>query len=106
MDLSNGAKSIKDCEKKEGGFSRVFVFTMDDNSRVVARLPFPLAGPARLATASEVATIQYCVGTIIPGEDLTSLMLSAIQCNRKRAFRSRKFLTGVTMQQTALEANT
>ncbi|CAG7960595.1 unnamed protein product [Penicillium nalgiovense] len=32
---------------------------MDDNSRVVARLPFPLAGPARLATASEVATIQY-----------------------------------------------
>ncbi|KAJ5246157.1 hypothetical protein N7468_001140, partial [Penicillium chermesinum] len=59
VDLSNGAKSIKDCEKKEGGFNRVFVFTMDDNSRVVARLPFPLAGPAKLATASEVATIQY-----------------------------------------------
>lgn len=61
VDLSNGAKSIKDCEKKEGGFNRVFVFTMDDNSRVVARLPFPLAGPAKLATASEVATIQYCM---------------------------------------------
>lgn len=61
VDLSNGAKSIKDCEKKEGGFNRVFIFTMDDNSRVVARLPFPLAGPTKLATASEVATIQYCV---------------------------------------------
>lgn len=60
VDLFNGTKSIKDCEKKEGGFNRVFVFTMDDNSRVVARLPFPLAGPAKLATASEVATIQYC----------------------------------------------
>ncbi|KAI9036177.1 uncharacterized protein KD926_002207 [Aspergillus affinis] len=32
---------------------------MDDNSRVVARLPFTFAGPAKLATASEVATIQY-----------------------------------------------
>ncbi|KAI2794253.1 hypothetical protein POX_a00845 [Penicillium oxalicum] len=32
---------------------------MDDNSRVVARLPFPLAGGTKLATASEVATIQY-----------------------------------------------
>lgn len=59
VDLSNGVKSIKDCEKKEGGFNRVFIFTIDDNSRVVARLPFPLARPAKLATASEVATIQY-----------------------------------------------
>lgn len=60
VDLSNGEKSIRDCEKRDGGFNRVFVFTMD-NSRVVARLPFPLAGPAKLATASEVATIQYCL---------------------------------------------
>lgn len=60
VDLSNGAISIKKCEKKEGGFNRVFIFTMDDSSRVVARLPFTLAGPAKLATASEVATIQYC----------------------------------------------
>lgn len=60
MDVSNGAKYIQNCEKKEGGFNRVFVFTMDDGSRVVARLPFALAGPARLAMASEVATIHYC----------------------------------------------
>ncbi|CAI7618403.1 unnamed protein product [Penicillium glandicola] len=60
VDSYHGAKHIKSCERKEGGFNRVFVFTMDDSSRVVARLPFTLAGPAKLATASEVATIQYC----------------------------------------------
>lgn len=60
LDLSHEARSIKNCEKKEGGFNRVFIFTMDDGSRVVARLPFTFAGPAKLATASEVATIQYC----------------------------------------------
>ncbi|KAJ5124973.1 uncharacterized protein N7515_008798 [Penicillium bovifimosum] len=58
-DVSHGIKHIKSCEKKEGGFNRVFIFTMDDSSRVVARLPFTSAGPAKLATASEVATIQY-----------------------------------------------
>ncbi|KAJ5426904.1 hypothetical protein N7465_001974 [Penicillium sp. CMV-2018d] len=57
--LYHGTKHIKSCEKKEGGFNRVFIFTMDDSSRVVARLPFTSAGPAKLATASEVATIQY-----------------------------------------------
>lgn len=58
--LYHGTKHIKSCEKKEGGFNRVFIFTMDDSSRVVARLPFTSAGPANFATASEVATIQYC----------------------------------------------
>ena len=61
MDLYHGKKHIKSCEKKEGGFNRVFIFTMDDSSRVVARLPFISAGPAKFTTASEVATIQYCV---------------------------------------------
>jgi hypothetical protein len=60
LGLFDGAKSIKNCEKKESGFSRVFIFTMDEGSRAVARLPFTFAGPAKLTTASEVATIQYC----------------------------------------------
>jgi hypothetical protein len=60
LGLFDGAKSIKNCEKKEGGFNRVFIFTMDDGSRAVARLPFTFAGPAKLTTASEAATIQYC----------------------------------------------
>lgn len=72
MDLSNGEKHINKCEKKEGGFNRVFIFTMDDSSRVVARLPFVLAGPAKLATASEVATIQYCEWNVNPHGIYTS----------------------------------
>lgn len=58
-DTFNGERSIIGCENKEGGFNRVFIFTLDNGSRVVARLPFTFAGPAKLATASEVATIHY-----------------------------------------------
>lgn len=65
LGLFDGAKSIKNCEKKEGGFNRVFIFTMDNGSRAVPRLPFTFAGPAKLTTASEVATIQYCAVQII-----------------------------------------
>ncbi|KAJ5629939.1 hypothetical protein N7528_003596 [Penicillium herquei] len=67
IEISNGAESIVSCEKKEGGFNRVFIFTMDDGSRVIARLPFVISGPARLTTASEVATIHYLeTNTSIP----------------------------------------
>ncbi|DAA73798.1 TPA_exp: Uncharacterized protein A8136_4001 [Trichophyton benhamiae CBS 112371] len=43
----------------EGGFNRVFLLTMDDGSEVVARIPTPIAGPPRLTTASEAATMQF-----------------------------------------------
>ena len=59
LDVCPGAESITSYEKKEGGFNRVFVFTTNSGQRVVARLPFKLAGPSRLTTNSEVATIQY-----------------------------------------------
>ena len=39
----------------------MFIFTLNDGSRIVARLPFKFAGPSRLTTASEVATIKYCM---------------------------------------------
>lgn len=35
-------------------------FTTDNAKRVIAKLPFKLAGPPRLTTNSEVATIKYC----------------------------------------------
>ena len=57
--LCPGASSITSYDKKEGGFNRVFIFYTDNAKRVVARLPFPLAGPSRLTTNSEVATIQF-----------------------------------------------
>lgn len=58
--LCPGAKSIASYEKKEGGYNRVFIFTMNNKRRVVARLPTRLSGPPRLTTNSEVATIKYC----------------------------------------------
>jgi hypothetical protein len=58
--LCPGATSITSYIKKEGGFNRVFIFHTNDAKRVVARLPFALAGPSRLTTNSEVATVKYC----------------------------------------------
>lgn len=60
VELCPGARSIASYDKKEGGFNRVIIFTTDNAKRVVAWLPFALAGPPRLTTNSEVATIKYC----------------------------------------------
>jgi hypothetical protein len=54
-----GSQSVAECKKIEGGFNRVFLFTMDDEQTLIARLPFSLAGPSRLVIHSEVATIAY-----------------------------------------------
>lgn len=59
LNLSPGASTITKCQKLEGGFNRVFIFELDNDKRVVARLPFSLAGPAQLTTSSEIATIEY-----------------------------------------------
>ena len=59
LELSPGASSITSYEKMEGGYNRVFIFTCDNSKRVVARIPTFVAGPARLTTNSEVATIRY-----------------------------------------------
>lgn len=57
--LCPGVGSVTSYSKKEGGFNRVFIFHTDNAKRVVARLPFPVAGPRRLTSNSEVATIQF-----------------------------------------------
>ncbi|KAI9682060.1 MAG: hypothetical protein M1817_000114 [Caeruleum heppii] len=59
LEVCPEAESIASYQKKEGGFNRVFIFTMNTGQRIVARLPFKLAGPSRLTTNSEVATIQH-----------------------------------------------
>ena len=69
VQFSPGADHIVDCEKKEGGFNRVFIFTMDTGTRIVARLPFESAGPAKLATASKVATIRFCKFVLVTWSD-------------------------------------
>ncbi|RDW76456.1 uncharacterized protein DSM5745_06448 [Aspergillus mulundensis] len=71
IELSPGAGSIRACRKLEGGFNRVFIFTLDSGKEIVARLPFQLAGPAKLTTLSEVATVRYLQAkTSIPIPDI------------------------------------
>ena len=38
---------------------KAFLFTMDSGERIVARVPARIAGPRRLSTNSEVATMAY-----------------------------------------------
>jgi hypothetical protein len=53
------ARSVSACTKLEGGFNKAFLYTMDGGERIVARVPTHIAGPRRLTTNSEVATIAY-----------------------------------------------
>jgi hypothetical protein len=53
------ARNVSACTKLEGGFNKAFLYTMDSGERIVARVPTYIAGPRRLTTNSEVATIAY-----------------------------------------------
>ncbi|KAL4902041.1 hypothetical protein BDW74DRAFT_187035 [Aspergillus multicolor] len=57
--VSPGANKVVEYEKREGGFNRVFILTMDNGSCVVARLPTSVAGAPKLTTNSEVATMTF-----------------------------------------------
>ncbi|KDQ11898.1 hypothetical protein BOTBODRAFT_162342 [Botryobasidium botryosum FD-172 SS1] len=60
-----GAKAVgaTECETitllGEGGMDRLFSLYMNNGVEVVARLPFPIAGPQHLMTRSEVATMDF-----------------------------------------------
>lgn len=58
LECCSGSNTIIDCEKREGAFNRVFIFTMDNKRKAVARIPNRVAGPPRLTTNSEVATMR------------------------------------------------
>lgn len=57
--LCPAESEVINCEKIEGGFNRSFIFTLGGGSQLVARLPTTVAGPPRLTTNSEVATMEY-----------------------------------------------
>ncbi|KAL9104654.1 MAG: hypothetical protein Q9163_000397 [Psora crenata] len=50
----------------EGGFSRVFLLTMDDGFEVIAKLPYSLTVPKHFTTESEVATLDFLSSKGIP----------------------------------------
>lgn len=56
---TEGAKRVKQCQKIEGGYNRAFVLDFDTGVSIVARTPFPHAGPCRLTINCEVATLRY-----------------------------------------------
>jgi hypothetical protein len=43
----------------EGGFSRALLLHKEDKSEIIAKIPFPIAGPPKYTTGSEVAVLQY-----------------------------------------------
>jgi len=44
----------------EGSFSRALLLRKEDGSEIIAKIPFPIAGPRKYTTASEVAVLRYC----------------------------------------------
>jgi len=53
-----------------GTSNRVFELELNNGSRLIAKIPFPIAGPAHFTTASEVATMRYArdiPGYLFPG---------------------------------------
>jgi hypothetical protein len=60
VQLCPGATTVARYEKHEGSYNRVFVLELDNGKRIVARVPTSVAGPPRLMTNSEVATMTYC----------------------------------------------
>ena len=43
----------------EGNYNKAYCLEMDDGQRIVAKVPHPNAGPPKLTTASEVATMEF-----------------------------------------------
>ncbi|KAH3943357.1 hypothetical protein HBH53_176480 [Parastagonospora nodorum] len=50
---------IQAIEKLEGGFSKALLMRKEDEREIVAKIPFPIAGPPKYTTASEVAVLYY-----------------------------------------------
>ena len=88
-----GANSVIECQKIEGGFNRSFILTMDNETKLVVRLPTRIAGPPRLVTRSEVATMNFGVleFCLEPSNDTNSTP----QCQKIPRYRSLKSLTGM-----------
>lgn len=53
------ASPIQSIEKMEGGFSKALLMRREDGSEMIAKIPFPIAGPSKYTTASEVAVLEY-----------------------------------------------
>jgi hypothetical protein len=53
------AKKFASSEFVLGTSNRIFELDLNDGLQLIAKIPFPMAGPAHFTTASEVATMRY-----------------------------------------------
>lgn len=51
---------IQAIEKLEGGFSKALLMRKENGREIIVKIPFPIAGPPKYTTASEVAVLHYC----------------------------------------------
>lgn len=57
---AGGGKTVLEMEKlAEGMHNKIFYCKLDNGLELIARIPTILAGPGRLVTASEVATVDF-----------------------------------------------
>lgn len=56
---------IRVIDKMESGFSRALLMQKEDGSEVIAKIPFPVAGPPKYTTASEVAVLKFSKTTAL-----------------------------------------
>ncbi|KAI0354270.1 hypothetical protein OH77DRAFT_1482176 [Trametes cingulata] len=55
-----GATKCTSLEKlQDGALNRVFLLTFDNDVELIAKIPYPCAGPRHFCTASEVATLDF-----------------------------------------------
>ena len=59
----------------DGMFNKSFLFTMQDGSQVVGKVPNPNAGRAHYTTASEVATMDFVSRVSCHVSDFTAFVL-------------------------------
>jgi hypothetical protein len=93
VNTCTGATKVVQHEKKEGGFNRVFLLSLDNGARVVARVPFRIAGPRGLTTNSEVATMVYGKRLICINSGSSAYIL---KCDRLQRYLSPRSLIGAT----------
>jgi hypothetical protein len=79
LKVTPGANSVLNYEKLEGGFNRAFILHLNNDSKLVARIPFRHAGPQRLATHSEVATLSYCSYDLSFNSPVTTNLASCVK---------------------------
>lgn len=53
------SRGVSSSELIRGTSNRIFDLEFDDGSQLIAKIPFPIAGPPHFTTASEVATMYY-----------------------------------------------